>query len=55
MSRGLKFIIRAILSVFFAILLSRFFFPKAGVFVLALVAAGLLVLAYVSEYARKGS
>jgi hypothetical protein len=53
MTGGMKLIIRALLSLGGAILLSRFFMPKAGWITIGAMAIGLLVMAYVSEYARR--
>ena len=47
------FVIRAILSIFFAFLLTRFFFEGRGLITVFAMAAALLGLAYVFEYAKK--
>jgi hypothetical protein len=49
------FIIRAIMGVFFGIILSKFFYPKAPlVFIIGLCVA-LVGLAYLSQYLRRRS
>ncbi len=47
------FLIRAVLSLLFAVLISRFFFADRGVLPVAILAAVLLMLAYCLEYLRK--
>jgi NhaP-type Na+/H+ or K+/H+ antiporter len=47
------FVIRAILSVFFAVLLTRFFYPNATIVGTAGFAIGLLGLAYITEHFRR--
>jgi hypothetical protein len=53
MNRFLIFVLRAILGVIFAVVLSRFFYPEAGIVFIAGMAVGLVGLAYVTEYYRK--
>ena len=53
MNRFLIFVVRAILSAFFAVLLTRFFYPDAHwVFTVGL-GIFLLGMAHVTEYLRK--
>jgi len=47
------FVIRAILGVIFAVLLTRFFYPKATMLGTAGFAIGLVGLAYITERFRK--
>jgi hypothetical protein len=47
------FVIRAILGGFFAVLLTRFFYPKANIVGVIGFAIGLVGLAYITEYFRK--
>ncbi|NVM21624.1 MAG: hypothetical protein HWN68_07585 [Desulfobacterales bacterium] len=47
------FVIRAFLGAIFAVLLSRFFFPRAGIIGVIGLAILLVGLAYVTEYFRK--
>jgi len=48
-----RFLIRGVLSLLFAVLISRFFFPDGGVPGILGLAAVLLGLAYCLEYLRK--
>ena len=47
------FVIRAVMGIIFAILLSRFFYPNAPIIGIAGFAAGLVGLAYITEHFRK--
>ncbi len=47
------FVIRVVLSLLFAVLISRFFFAGSGVLPVVGLAAVLLALAYCLEYLRK--
>ena len=53
MSAFYIFIIRAIMGVLFAVLLTRFFYPKAGIVGIMGFAIGLVGLAYITESFRK--
>jgi len=53
MNRFFIFVLRAILGVVFAVVLTRFFYPGAGIVWVAGAAVGLVGLAYVTEYYRK--
>ena len=53
MSALIIFVIRAILGVIFAVLLTRFFYPKATMLGTAGFAIGLVGLAYITERFRK--
>ena len=53
MSAFYIFVIRAILGGFFAVLLTRFFYPKANIVGVIGFAIGLVGLAYITEYFRK--
>lgn len=53
MSALIIFVIRAILGVMFAVLLTRFFYPKATMLGTAGFAIGLVGLAYITERFRK--
>lgn len=48
------FVLRVVLGIVFALLLSRFFFPAANIFVILLAAAALVVFAYVFEHIHRG-
>ena len=48
-----KFVIRAVLSCFFALLISKFFFNSISVLKVAGLACVLLGLSYVLEYLKK--
>lgn len=47
------FIIRALMGVFFGIILSRFFYPKAPLVFIVGLCAILVGLAYLTEYLRQ--
>lgn len=53
MSAFYIFVIRAILGAIFAVLLTRFFYPKATMLGTAGFAIGLVGLAYITERFRK--
>ncbi|MDD2316548.1 MAG: hypothetical protein RBR01_02065 [Desulfobacterales bacterium] len=44
------FVIRLVLAVFFAVILSRFFFPQGNIFYVIGLAIFLMGMAYVFEY-----
>jgi uncharacterized membrane protein YoaK (UPF0700 family) len=46
------FIIRAILGAVFGVVLTRFFYPEASVIFVGVLCAGLIALAYLTEYLR---
>jgi NhaP-type Na+/H+ or K+/H+ antiporter len=48
------FVIRAILAAIFAVLLTKFFYPRATIVGTAGFAIGLVGLAYITEHFRKG-
>jgi uncharacterized membrane protein HdeD (DUF308 family) len=48
-----RFVIRGVLSLLFAVLISRFFFPNGGIPAVLGLAVVLLGLAYCLEYLRK--
>lgn len=51
-NRKSVFFIRLVMGVFFGILLSKFFYPKAPIVFIIGLCAALVVLAYVTEYLR---
>ncbi|MBW2019852.1 MAG: hypothetical protein JRI58_03200 [Deltaproteobacteria bacterium] len=53
MSAFYIFVIRAILGALFAVLLTRFFYPRATIVGIIAVAICLVGLAYITEYSRK--
>ena len=52
MNKSTIFIIRALMGAFFAVILTRFFFPDSGWTTAVGVAVLLIFLAYVFEYLR---
>ena len=54
MSALTVFVIRAILAAIFAVLLTKFFYPRATIVGTAGFAIGLVGLAYITEHFRKG-
>jgi len=52
MNRLYIFIIRFFLGAFFAVLVTRFFYPEAGVFFVAGLGGVMIFLAYLSEFFR---
>jgi hypothetical protein len=54
LTRFYIFLMRAILGAIFAVLLSRFFYPKASILAVAGIAIALVGLAYITEYFRRG-
>ena len=53
MSALVIFVIRAIMGSLFAVLLTRMFYPRAGIVGTLGFAIGLVGLAYITEYFRK--
>jgi hypothetical protein len=52
MNHYIIFAVRILLGIFFAVLLSRFFFPDAGILSVAGMGVFLVGLAYIFEYFR---
>jgi len=52
MNRFYIFVIRFFLAGFFAVLITRFFYPDAGIFFMAGLGVVMISLAYLSEYFR---
>ncbi len=52
MNRVYIFLIRAVLGVVFAVMLSRFFYPDASLFYVVGLGVFLVGMAYLSEYFR---
>ncbi len=52
MNRFYIFLIRFFLAVFFAVLITRFFYPDAGVVFMGGLGVIMISLAYLSEYFR---
>ena len=55
MGKNQVFIIRAVMGVGFGVVLSRLFFPDASIFFVIGLCAGLVALAYLTEYLRQRS
>ena len=52
MNRFYIFLIRFFLAAFFAVMITRFFYPDAGIFFIAGLGVLMISLAYLSEYFR---
>ncbi|MBW2319236.1 MAG: hypothetical protein JRF24_11300 [Deltaproteobacteria bacterium] len=52
MNKLVVFVIRLILGAIFAVILTRFFYPKAGIVFIVGAGIALVGLAYITEYVR---
>ena len=52
MNRFYIFLIRFFLAAFFAVMITRFFYPDAGIFFIVGLGVVMISLAYLSEYFR---